>query len=163
MEDYNFGFSYVGLIFLIMLVVPNLIWTKNRPENYDDFARNENKALLAFERIGEMLVSCIALIFDDFNINHISGRIVFLLLAFFFMILYELYWIRYFRSAKTMKDFYCSFMGVPVAGTTLPVAAFLLLGVYGKNIFLIIATVILGIGHIGIHLAHRRECIITRN
>ena len=45
----------------------------------------------------------------------------------------------------------------PVAGATLPVLAFLLLGVYGKNIFLIFSSIILGIGHIGIHLNHRKE------
>lgn len=28
----NFGFSYIGLIFLLMLFVPNLFWTKNKPE-----------------------------------------------------------------------------------------------------------------------------------
>jgi hypothetical protein len=39
----------------------------------------------------------------------------------------------------------------------LPVAAFFLLGVYGRNIFMIVSTIILGIGHIGIHLAHREE------
>ncbi len=27
----------------------------------------------------------------------------------------------------------------------------------GKNVFLIISTIILGIGHIGIHLNHRKE------
>ena len=56
-----------------------------------------------------------------------------------------------------MRDMYSSILGVPVAGATLPVAAFLLLGVYGKNPLLIIATVILGIGHIGIHLNHKKE------
>ena len=73
------------------------------------------------------------------------------------MILYEVFWIRYFRSEKTMKDFYSSILGIPVAGATLPVLAFLLLAIYGKNIILGIAVVILGIGHIGIHLMHRRE------
>ena len=58
---------------------------------------------------------------------------------------------------KTMKDMYCSLCGRPVAGATLPVMAFLLLGIYGKNIFLIVSTIILGIGHIGIHLNHKRE------
>ena len=58
---------------------------------------------------------------------------------------------------KTMKDMYCSLFGIPVAGATLPVMAFLLLGIYGKNIFLIVSTIILGIGHIGIHLNHKRE------
>lgn len=75
------------------------------------------------------------------------------------MILYEIYWIRYFRSKKTMQDFYTSLLGVPVAGATMPVLAFLLLGIYGRNPFLILAVIILGIGHIGIHLNHKREIV----
>ena len=75
------------------------------------------------------------------------------------MIFYELYWIRYFRSEKSMKVFYSSFLGVPVAGATLPVLAALFLAVYGKNPFLFGAGVILGIGHIGIHLQHRKEAL----
>ena len=73
------------------------------------------------------------------------------------MMLYEVYWIRYFKSEKTMKDMYSSIIGVPVAGATLPVLAFLLLGIYGKNLPLIISTVVLGIGHIGIHINHKNE------
>ena len=56
-----------------------------------------------------------------------------------------------------MQDFYSSLLGVPVAGATLPVLAFLSLGIYGKNVLLIIATFILGIGHIGIHWMHKKE------
>lgn len=73
------------------------------------------------------------------------------------MLLYEIWWIRYFKSQKEMKDFYKSLLGIPVAGATLPVLAFLFLGVYGKNIFLILATIVLGIGHMGIHFNHKRE------
>ena len=36
-------------------------------------------------------------------------------------------------------------------------SAALLLGVYSGNLILIGASVILGIGHIGIHLMHRKE------
>ena len=52
---------------------------------------------------------------------------------------------------------YRSFLKIPVAGATLPVIAFLILGIYGKNIFLIFATILFGIGHIGIHLNHKKE------
>ncbi len=155
----HFGFSYIGLIFLIMLMIPNIIWTKNKPEGYDKYVGNESKILLIFERVGEVSVFCLVLIFSDFNINSISAWSFILLFAFVLMILYEVFWIRYFRSGKTMSDFYSSLLGIPVAGATLPVAAFLLLGIYGRNILLIIATVILGIGHIGIHLNHRKHCI----
>ncbi len=47
--------------------------------------------------------------------------------------------------------------GIGFPGATLPVAAFFLLGVYGRNIPMLLATVILGVGHIGIHLAHAKE------
>ena len=150
----HFGFSYTGLIFLIMLFVPNMIWSKNKPIDYEKYVVNENKILLILERIGEVSVTCFALIFSDFNIKNISGWTVILAISFILMLLYEIYWVRYFKSKKTMADFYSSLLGIPVAGATLPVLAFLLLGIYGKNIFLIIATIILGIGHIGIHLNH---------
>ncbi len=155
--DIHFGFSYTGLIFLLMLMIPNFVWSKNKPKEYDKYVKNENKILLLFERIGEMLVTCLSLIFSDYNINKISNWTIILLIAFIMMLLYEIYWIRYFKSNKTMKDMYSSLIGIPVAGATLPIIAFLLLGIYGKNVFLIIATIILGIGHIGIHLNHREE------
>ncbi len=153
----HFGFSYVGLSFLIMLMLPNMIWTKNQPKDYEKYVVNENKVLLAFERIGEVLVSTIALIFSDFNIKPWSHWSWWLILSVAMMILYEIFWIRYFRSEKTMKDFYRSILYIPVAGATLPVLAFFSLAIYGKNVVLMIADIILGIGHIGIHLMHKKE------
>ena len=153
----NLGFSYVGLIFLVMLMLPNLIWTKNKPKDYERYVTNENKVLLVFERVGEVLVSCVSLIVSDFNIKPWSNWTWWLVISFLLMVLYEVFWIRYFKSDKTMKDFYSSILGIPVAGAALPVLAFLLLAVYGKNIILGVSVLILGIGHIGIHLMHLRE------
>ena len=99
------------------------------------------------------------LIFKDFNIAFGSLWIIWLILSFVFMVLYEMYWVKYFKSSKTMKDFYCSLLGIPVAGATLPCISFLLLGIYGKNILLIIAVIILGIGHIGLHINHKKELL----
>ena len=153
----HFGFSYVGLIYLAMLMVPNIIWARNKPENYGRYAGNENRALLALERTGEVLVSAIALVFSDFNLHPWDAWCMWLVLSFVLMLLYEAFWVCYFRSGRTMADFYRGFAGIPVAGATLPVAAFFLLGIYGKNIPMVLATLILGIGHIGIHLAHAKE------
>ncbi len=153
---FHLGFSYVGLIYLIMLFVPNVIWTQNKPEGYERYTQNENKVLRAFERAGEVLVCICALIFADFNIRN-TYLIWCLAASFVFMVLYEIFWIRYFKSEKTMRDFYSSLLGIPVAGATLPVIAFFFLGVYGCNAFLLISVIILGIGHIGIHICHRNE------
>lgn len=151
----HFGFSYVGLVFMLMLIVPNLIWTKYQPKEFD--FEDENKVLLGFERIGQVGVTCTVLVFSDFNIQGWSGWTVWLIAAFVLMILYECWWIRYFKSNRTWRDFYSSFYGIPVAGATLPVVAFFFLGLYGRVIWLIVSAIIFGIGHIGIHLQHRRE------
>ena len=153
----NFGFSYIGLIWMIMLTVPNLIWTKNQPTDYEKYSSNENKILLAFERCGQVIVTTTALIFTDFNFKGFNFWLPVLAVSFILMVLYELSWIRYFRSEKTMQDYYRSFLGIPVAGATLPVIAFFLLGIYGGNIVMLIGTIILGIGHIGIHKQHEKE------
>lgn len=151
----HLGFSYIGFIFLLMLIVPNLIWTKRQPKGYN--YRDENKILLIFERVGQTCVTCTALMFSDLNIYSWSAWSFWLIGAVMSMIMYECWWIRYFKSEKTLKNFYSSFYGVPVAGATLPVIAFFFLGLYGKVIWLMVSVVILGIGHIGIHLQHFRK------
>lgn len=153
----HFGFSYIGFVFLLMLFIPNIIWTKHKPKDYGKYVVNENKILLIFERIGEVLVCAISLIFSDFNLREPNLWSLWLVLAVLAMIFYEGYWIRYFRSEQKMTDFYAAFLGIPVAGASLPVAAFFFLGIYGANIFMLFATIVLGIGHIGICLSHRKE------
>lgn len=152
--SFNFGFSYIDAIFLMILMIPNFIWTKHQPKNYECYVKNENKLLLCLERIGEVSVTCLVLVFDDFNINEISMNTLLLLIAFLLMLLYEWFWIRYFHSEQTMQDFYGD---IPIPGAVLPVITFLLLAIYGRNLFLFIAALILGIGHIGIHLQHRSK------
>ena len=53
----RFGLSYTGLIWLIMLFVPNYIWTRNKPQDYEKYAARENRVLLALERIGQFIVT----------------------------------------------------------------------------------------------------------
>ena len=149
----HFGFSYVGFIFILMLSIPNFIWMKNQPQGYS--AENENKILLFLERAGEILTTCCALLFSDFNLQKWSKWTWWLVAAFVLMLMYEVWWIRYFKSKRSVADFYSNFLGIPVAGATLPVMAFFLLGIYGKVIWMLIACIILAIGHIGIHL-HKR-------
>ena len=86
----NFGFSYVGLIYLAMLFIPNGIWARNQPAGYSEDAKKESKVLLAFERTGEVLLSVMALIFKDTNVRPGSLWLGWLILSFAAMILYEI-------------------------------------------------------------------------
>ena len=155
----TFGFSYIGLIMLLMLFIPNFIWTKHQPKDYDKYVQNENKVLLAFERIGQVVVTTSALIFSNFNPKGWNLWCLVLILALLNLVVYDLAWVRYFKSEKTLKDFYRGFLGMPLALATYPVVAFFLIGIYGGNIIMVIGAVILGIGHIGIHKQHEKEVI----
>ena len=151
----HLGFSYIGLIFLLLLFIPNMIWTRKKPQGY--VPENENKVLLILERIGQVLTTIFALIFNDFNLHGWSNWSWWLIAAFILMTMYELWWVRYFCSERKLSDFYSSFLGIPLAGSTLPVISFFLLGIYGRVIWLLIAATILGFGHIGIHIQHSKE------
>ncbi len=153
----KWGISVVGIVFLLMLFIPNIIWGKNQPEGYEEASKRENKVLLSLERAGEALVSTLVLIdrrLDSFSLSPRSG---YMILALILMLLYELYWRKYFRSSRTLADMYSDYCGFPLAGASLPVFAVFLLGIYACNVFLTAAAVILGIGHIGIHLMHKKD------
>ena len=148
----DFSFSFAGLLFLVMLFVPNILWSRCPPKDYEKYSKHENRILLALERIGQVLVTALSLFCGvNFSFNKIF------LIAFLLMVIYDIYWIGYFRSPKTMKDMYGNFLFIPLPGATLPVIAFFLLGVCANNVFLAISSIILGIGHIGIHMGHKRE------
>ena len=151
----HFGFSYMGLIYLLLLFIPNLLWAKHPPAGYR--SGGENRVLLVLERAGEALTTAAALLFSDFNPGPLTPWSLWLAASLLLMLLYELYWLRYFRGPHSLEDFYRPFLGVPVPGASLPVAAFLLLGIYGRVIGMLLAALVLGVGDIGVHLQHWRE------
>ena len=64
-EPYDFGFCITGVVFLLMLFVPNIMWT--RKGNQSDtlkVQKKKNKVLLMFERIGQVIVSTSLVIFQ---------------------------------------------------------------------------------------------------
>ncbi|MBR4759912.1 MAG: hypothetical protein IK078_07185 [Lachnospiraceae bacterium] len=151
-----------------MLYIPNIIWgIKPKPEGYEESAKRENKILLVMERIGEAAVTCLLVIFPAINPRvvkltdglYFKFKVIVWITAFVLMLLYECYWIRYFRSPKKLADFYSSFAGFPLAGASLPVIAVFLLGLYSGNLIIVGASIILGIGHIGIHYMHKKEIV----
>ena len=58
-RPYRIGFCVTGFVFLLMLFIPNIYWgMKAKPKGYDEVAKDENKILLLFERVGEVMVTC---------------------------------------------------------------------------------------------------------
>ena len=152
----QFGFSIVGVVFLAMLFVPNIKWAKHQPLGYDEISKRESKVFLALERVGQVLTTCSAVVFvcpQGFSFPWL----LWLIAAFALLLLYELAWARYFSGGEKLDGMYQPLGPIPVPIATLPVAAFVLLGIWYQSPIAVIAAVILGIGHIGIHLEHLRE------
>ena len=148
----TFGFSYVGLIFIVLLSVPNVIWSFHQPK--DLIKVKENRVLLVFERIGMVTTSICLLVFSDTNFQGWDWRSAWLFAACALMLLYEIGWIRYFARGCATRDFYGPLLLIPIPLASLPVAAACLLGIYGRLIWLVIASLILGVGHLGIHIQY---------
>ena len=152
----QFGFSIVGVVFLAMLFIPNIRWAKNQPLGYDELSRRENKTLLMFERVGQVLATTSAVVFvcpRGFSFPWF----LWLIAAFLLMLLYEVAWARYFKGGERLDGMYQPLGPIPVPIASLPVAALVLLGIWYQSPITVIAAIILGIGHIGIHLEHLRE------
>lgn len=152
----QFGFSIVGVAFLAMLFVPNIRWAKNQPQGYEQIAAHEDKTLLMLERAGQVLTTTSAVVFvcpQGFSLPWL----LWLLAALLLMVLYEVAWVRYFKGGERLDGMYQPLGPIPVPIASLPVAAFLLLGIWYQSPIAVFSAVILGIGHIGIHLGHLRE------
>lgn len=152
----QFGFSIVGVVFLAMLLVPNIRWASSQPRGYEEISKRENKALLTIERIGQVLTTTAAIVFvcpQGFSFPWL----LWLLAAFPLMLLYEIAWARYFNGGEELDGMYQPLGPIPVPIASLHVAAAMLLGIWYQTPIAVIAAVILGIGHIGIHLGHLRE------
>lgn len=159
----DFGFSYIGFSIVLLLLIPNIIWSKYPPQDYVFYVKEEKISLRIVERLGEVVIICLLLISQNFNIQDISIKIILLVLTYVFMACYEICWIRYFKSKRTMIDFYRSFLGVPIPLAILPICAFIMIGLYGNHMYFLVATICFSIGHIGIHIRHKQQIKYKEN
>nr|WP_325204911.1 hypothetical protein [uncultured Oscillibacter sp.] len=98
------GFSRLGALFLLALTVPNLFWTSRKPRGYDP--SREDRRLTLLERAGQVWVTCGALLSRDISPGPWSPWSWWLAGAAALMLLYEGWWVHYFRSPRTMADYW---------------------------------------------------------
>lgn len=149
----QFGFSIAGVIFLAMLFIPNVIWGQKLPDGYKELSQDENPVLLGFERVGEVAATICAAVFVSPS-GYSLPWLYWLIACFGLMVLYEIAWIRYFKGGRKLQLMFSPLGIIPIPLASLPVVALALLGIWCQSPLTIVAAVILGIGHIGIHAGH---------
>ncbi|MEI9938578.1 MAG: hypothetical protein WDO69_15280 [Pseudomonadota bacterium] len=154
--ELSFAFSPLGITYLAMLFVPNALWARLRSPEAAPTSSKENSLLLALERVGQVATTVAALVSPG---SEPAGpaRLTCLGASLVAMVLYELSWLRYFRTDRTARTLYRSLGPVPLPLAVLPVLGFLLLAVYEVHPLLLAAVVVLGVGHVSIHSQHARS------
>lgn len=148
----RFGFSWLGAVYLALLFIPNGIFASSPPAEFSALSAGEPTVLVSLERTGQAL-ACIFVVCTA-KLQPGRSHVWLLYLAGILMGVYELWWIWYFHGPRTLESFYAPLLFIPVPGAVLPVAALLLLGIYAQSFWLLLSGLILGIGHIGIHVQH---------
>lgn len=154
---FSFGFSWIGLAFLACLFVPNLLFVRDLPAGFEEASRAEPLFLTVPERAGEAAVCVLLLFCAELKLQPWSAWSWWLVAAWAFMALYLTSWAVYFAGPHTLPRLYEPFAGIPLPLAVLPVAAAVLLGVYARSFWLILAGAALGFGHIGVHILGSRR------
>ncbi|MBR1684588.1 MAG: hypothetical protein IJ708_05575 [Clostridia bacterium] len=147
------GFSYVGFVYAIMLLFPYLRERRKLPEEDRRCARPEGGVLRVCQRIGAILTCAVGLLFSDFNLREWTLWSLWLCASMLCMACYVLYHLSRGRDRS----------GRLFAGAICPVLVFLFLGIYGVNVWLMLAAVLYGIGNIGLRLLAAREEAVYEN
>ncbi|MBO5477872.1 MAG: NUDIX domain-containing protein [Clostridia bacterium] len=153
----TFGFynevssPYFGVIIAIILMLPSiLLVTIFKPK----FKVKDNKKEITklerifgiienISRIGVLIILCASK--NSFDI--VKADLWFGIMLFFFILYYELF-IRYVVNGRAHKLLYAPFMYVRVPMAILPAFGIIFAGIWGRNIVLIIFSIIFAITHI---------------
>lgn len=152
----DFGFSYIGCIFLLMLYVPNVISIKRLSDGWRQLQEKEDRILHLLERVGEVGLTMLLPVTKNLNVK-LNLWLIWLAAAFAVMVLYEIWWYRYFKSRRRAEDLLSGMFSVPVAGASLPAIALALLAIYGKSLHVMLFVIPFAVGHIKIFLQHKKE------
>ncbi|HXX69101.1 MAG TPA: hypothetical protein VEK07_18080 [Polyangiaceae bacterium] len=150
------AFSPLGAAYLGVPFIPNVLWARLRSREADSATPNENQLLLTLERVGQVATT-IAVLFTPASDSPGTARLACLVASLLATFLYELSWLRYFRTDRSVASFYRSLGPVPLPLALLPVLSILLLALYEVHVVLRGAVVVLGVGHVGIHRQRARR------
>lgn len=163
-EPYKLGFSFTGMLCLVMFIIPKLLWEKkSRAEGFKINTRN--KVLSVMAQFGQVAVIVVLLVFksSDPYIRlleegiYFDWKIIIWVTALVAMNLYLVRGIVCVCSKKKRRDLYSFFAGFPVAGALMPAISAFLLGLYSMNLILMAVSVIWGTGFIGTRINRLRK------
>jgi hypothetical protein len=144
------GFSLVGTLIGVVLMLPSvLFFALFPPANAATSAAASAPFILTMlERVGQ--AGCLAVLVlsrSGYQHRHLDVWAILMMLC---IVLYYCAWIRYVLNGRELIWLGKSLMGIPIPLAVLPICAFGFAALWGRSVWLGIATVILAAGHIPI-------------
>ncbi len=145
MNQFRFGFSWIGVIIFLLPMLINIVYFMFPPANEPAESGKVNKFVEMVEQATRALYFvAIVIIVSQKKIEFNSP---FLFLAAFFLILYYIVWIRYFAGGRDVALMRKSFLFVPIPLAVFPVLYFLFAALWIHNYFAAFFMIIFGIAH----------------
>ena len=149
----------LGGIITIVLLLPNLLVVffppKIKLKNVPHATDKRLQVMTIIERIGQ--IGCFVTPFF-YRLNFANTiDIVVISVMFGMLVFYYVGWIRYLIFGRDEVYFYRSMLGFPIPMAVFPVLYFFVSAILINSVWLLLFTVILGIGHITVTWFHSRN------
>ncbi|MHB8063844.1 MAG: hypothetical protein ACYDG2_14625 [Ruminiclostridium sp.] len=139
------GFSIIGLLIAVFIFLPNLLFMIYPPKNVPDELKDAGIIFTVLERIGQVACLVILVISRD-SYKNVNIDIWFILMVLCVILYYSL-WVRYVVKGHDLSLAFKPLIFIPIPMAIFPVLAFGFAALWGKSISLVIAVVLLAIGH----------------
>lgn len=139
----NFGitnsFNYIGLIFVVLLLIPNIVWAIKTQENRQGYKNKTVEVLEQIGRFGSMIFMVINIPLTFFGFYFDVGYIVYITVNSFFILAYYLAWLVFWKKDSIRKVLFLSII---------PSALFIFSGIMITSIPLMIFGILFAVFHI---------------
>jgi len=139
------GFSLVGLLIAVAVLAPNLLLVVLPPLKGELPTSRPALVFVVLERVGQAACLAVLILFG----TTFDGRqpdVFFALMVLAIAAYYGL-WLRYLALGRDATALYSPLGFLPIPMAILPVLAFALAAGWGGSVWLLIAAVVLAIGH----------------
>lgn len=137
-------FNYIGMIFLFIMLLPNMLQTIFHKENFNNLKRYKTIEFIEqIGRYGTMLFMVFNIPYTYFDFWFDSAKLIYIIVDSILIGLYVIGWIIFWNSHFKIRAYVLSIS---------PTMIFLFSGIMLLNIPLIILAVLFGVGHITISI-----------
>jgi len=145
---YYFGFSWIGLVVIFLILVPNIFYFILPPTNVLQDANSEGIMLSILEH-GSQMVMFFLFIFLIRD-KKIEVNLFYMISMSIFLLLYYYLWSRYFMAGCDYTLLSKSLFGIPAPMAVFPIAYFLLSALWFGNWPAFGTTLIFGAAHLAV-------------